>query len=55
MPHYEFVCKACKETFSKTLTITQHDTEKIACPHCGSQDVDQRWSAFSAVTSKKSA
>jgi RNA polymerase subunit RPABC4/transcription elongation factor Spt4 len=29
--------------------------EKTACPDCGSHDVDQRWSTFSAVTSKKSA
>jgi RNA polymerase subunit RPABC4/transcription elongation factor Spt4 len=29
--------------------------EKMACPHCGSGDVEQCWSAFSAITSKKSA
>lgn len=55
MPHYEFVCKACKKTFSKILTIAEHDAEKTACPHCGSCEVEQRWSAFSAITSKKSA
>jgi putative FmdB family regulatory protein len=55
MPHYEFFCNACKKTFSKILTITQHDVEKTACPHCGSLEVEQCWSTFSAVTSKKSA
>src|SRR5258707_10622264 len=55
MPHYEFVCNACKKTFLKTLTIAEHDAEKTACPHCGSHEVEQRWSAFSAITSKKSA
>lgn len=45
----------CKKTFLKTLTIAEHDAEKTACPHCGSQEVEQRWSAFSAITSKKSA
>jgi putative FmdB family regulatory protein len=55
MPHYEFFCKACQKTFSKVLTIVEHDKEKIACPHCGGKNVEQRWSAFSAVTSKKSA
>ena len=55
MPNYEFICNACKKTFSKILTITQHDAEKTACPHCGSQEVEQCWSTFSAVTSKKSA
>jgi putative FmdB family regulatory protein len=55
MPHYEFVCNACKKTFSKILTIAEHDAEKTTCPHCSSREVEQRWSAFSAVTSKKSA
>ena len=53
MPHYEFFCNGCKKKFSKILTIARHDKEKI--PHCGSKNVEQRWSAFSAVTSKKSA
>jgi putative FmdB family regulatory protein len=55
MPNYEVVCSACKKTFSKILTIAEHDAGKTACPHCGSQEVEQSWSAFSAVTSKKSA
>jgi len=55
MPHYEYVCNACKKTFPKTLTLAEHDVEKPACPHCGSQNVEQCWSSFSAVTSKKSA
>jgi putative FmdB family regulatory protein len=55
MPSYEFLCKSCKKTFLKILTIARHDQEKIACPYCGSKNVDQCWSAFSAVTSKKSA
>jgi putative FmdB family regulatory protein len=55
MPHYDFVCNACKKTFSETLTMAEHDAEKIACPHSGSHDVKQRWSTFSAVASKKSA
>jgi RNA polymerase subunit RPABC4/transcription elongation factor Spt4 len=38
-----------------TLTIAEHDAEKTACPHCGSHEVEQSWSAFSAITSKKSA
>jgi putative FmdB family regulatory protein len=55
MPHYEFFCNACKKTFSKVLTIAEHDANKIACPHCSSHEVEQSWSTFSAVTSKKSA
>jgi RNA polymerase subunit RPABC4/transcription elongation factor Spt4 len=37
------------------LTIAEHGKEKLACPKCGSKNVEQRWSAFYAVTSKKSA
>jgi putative FmdB family regulatory protein len=55
MPQYEFFCNACKKTFSRILTIVRHEKEKIACPHCGGKNVEQRWSAFSAITSKKSA
>ena len=55
MPQYEFFCNACKKTFSKILTIAEHGKEKIACPHCSSKNIEQRWSAFSAITSKKSA
>jgi len=54
MPHYEFFCNACQKAFSKILTITEHDEEKITRPH-GSKNVEQRWSPFSAVTSRKSA
>ncbi len=55
MPHYEFFCHACKNTFSKSLTIAEHEKENIVCPHCHSKNVEQGWSAFSAITSKKSA
>jgi putative FmdB family regulatory protein len=55
MPQYEFFCRGCKKAFLKTLTIVRHEKEKVACPHCGSKNVEQRWSAFSAITSKKSA
>ena len=55
MPQYEFFCNACKKTFSRILNIAEHGKEKITCPQCGSKNVEQRWSAFSAITSKKSA
>ena len=54
MPQYSFVCRACKKEFSKILTIAEYEKGKIACPHCKSKDVEQRWAAFYAVTSKKS-
>ncbi len=54
MPQYSYLCRACKKEFSKILTISEYEKSKIACPHCKSKDVEQRWAAFYAVTSKKS-
>jgi putative FmdB family regulatory protein len=55
MPNYDFACGACKKPFSKILTLAQYDKGKVECPHCGSKKVEQKFSAFYAVTSKKSA
>jgi len=54
MPQYNFLCRDCKKEFSKILTISEYEKGKIVCPHCKSKDVEQRWAAFYAVTSKKS-
>jgi putative FmdB family regulatory protein len=55
MPHYEFFCHACQKTFSKTLALVDYVEGEMRCPHCGSKNVEQRWSTFTAITSKKSA
>ena len=54
MPSYEYLCKTCNKTFTKILSMREHDTESPTCPACGSHDIEQRWSTFSAVTAKKS-
>ncbi len=54
MPLYEYLCLACDKTFSKVLTLNEHEKEKIVCPYCGSEKVEQEPSAFFAVTGKKS-
>ena len=54
MPQYNFFCLSCKKAFSKILTISEHEKGEIACPHCKSKNIEQRWAAFYAVTSKKS-
>ena len=54
MPQYNFLCRACKKAFSKILTISEYEKGGIVCPHGKSKDVEQRWPAFCAVTSKKS-
>ena len=53
MPHYVFVCQACKKEFSKILHISELE-KGVKCPECGSEKVQQQVAAFSAVTSKKS-
>jgi putative FmdB family regulatory protein len=55
MPRYEFFCHACKKFFSKVLSLVDYEEGEVLCPHCGSKEVEQRWSAFSTLTSKKSA
>ena len=54
MPQYNFLCRACKKEFSQILTISEHEKGGTFCPHCKSKDLEQRWAAFFAVTSKKS-
>jgi len=55
MPQYEFFCHACKNTFSKMLTLAEYDEGEVPYPHCGSDNVEQSWSVFCPITSKKSA
>jgi putative FmdB family regulatory protein len=55
MPHYEFFCRTCKKTFSRVLALVDWAEGEITCPHCGSHEVEQVWSAFSFFTSQKCA
>jgi putative FmdB family regulatory protein len=55
MPHYEYLCVACNERFTRIQTLNQHDHESISCPKCGSKNIEQAYSSFYAVTTKKSA
>ena len=55
MPHYEFFCHACKQLFQKTLSPAEYEEGDVVCPHCGSEEVEQRVSAFYPVSWKESA
>ena len=55
MPLCEFYCCECKKSFSQVLKLVDYEEGDVACPHCGSREVEQRWSAFNAITSKKTA
>jgi hypothetical protein len=49
----QFPLSDLQERILKILTLSEHEKGKIVCPHCKSKDVEQRWAAFYAVTSKK--
>jgi putative FmdB family regulatory protein len=55
MPRYEFLCHNCNKLFSMVLCLVDYEEGDILCPHCGSKEVEQCWSDFNAITSKKSA
>ena len=54
MPHYEYNCKDCKQTFTTTEHINEHGKHVVKCPKCKSKNVEQQYAAFAAVTSRKS-
>jgi len=53
MPQYEYFCHSCQKPFSKTLTL-QYEEGEIACPDCGSKEVEQAVTTFFASAPKKS-
>ena len=55
MPRCEFFCLNCKKLFSRILSLVDYEEAEVLCPHCGSKDVEQCRSTFSAFASKKSA
>jgi RNA polymerase subunit RPABC4/transcription elongation factor Spt4 len=48
-------CHDCKRLFSKILSLVDYEKGCVVCPKCGSKRVEQHWSAFTVITSKKSA
>ncbi len=55
MPRYEFFCNACERPFHKTLTSEEFEEGGIVCPECGSEDVEQRDTAFYPINWKETA
>lgn len=53
MPLYEYVCRKCHKKFSDVMTIKEHETKKVQCPKCKSQEVDHVIEPFFAKTSSK--
>lgn len=47
MPIYEYVCRDCGQKYDKFIRFTAEEV-KLKCPHCGSEQGDKTFSAFSA-------
>ena len=47
MPLYEFTCTRCGETFEE-LVAAAGEGSGVACPACGSKDVEKLVSTFAA-------
>jgi putative FmdB family regulatory protein len=54
MPVYEYICQECHASFEAIFTLTEHETQEVCCPKCGSKKVEQDATEFFAVTSRKS-
>jgi len=54
MPVYDYLCNDCGKEFEKVISLNEHDHDRMTCPHCGSENVEQKAKTFFAVTSKKS-
>ena len=55
MPSFEYVCRDCGREFLVFLSLKEYEAKpKVLCPHCDSDHVERKFSAFSAKTSRKS-
>ncbi len=51
MPIYEFLCKDCKERFTKLVLPGKEEEGEVTCPKCGGKNTQMIPSAFSSSTS----
>lgn len=54
MPNYSYICQNCKKPFSIFLSYEDYGTAEVACPHCGSEQVDRRLSRVRFARSEES-
>ena len=50
MPSYEFICKECKKTFGRIMTLAEYEKGGITCPHCKSKKLEQKAAASDACS-----
>jgi putative FmdB family regulatory protein len=53
MPLYEYICRKCRHKFDEVLSVKEHDTKKIRCPKCQSEDLGKVIEPFFAKTVSK--
>jgi len=53
MPVYEYICRKCRHQFGEVLTMKEHETTKVHCPKCHSEDLEKVIEPFFAKTAKK--
>jgi putative FmdB family regulatory protein len=54
MPLYEYFCETCRKEVTLTMTMSEHDRAKAACPHCGGTQLRPQVSTIFTQTSRKS-
>ena len=54
MPVYEYACRKCRKKFSEVMTMKEHETRKVLCPKCQSNDLEKIIEPFFAKTARKS-
>lgn len=55
MPAYEYECRDCLKDFIIFLPLKEYaEKPKIKCLHCGSNNVQRKFTGFFAKTDKKS-
>jgi putative FmdB family regulatory protein len=53
MPHYEFFCHNCKKLFARILSLVDYEEGEVLCPHCGSKNIEQCWSASTLLRRRR--
>ena len=42
MPNYPYRCLSCKRRFETFMSYSEYGSKPVACPHCGSSQVQRR-------------
>lgn len=54
MATYEYLCRTCSNSFSRTESLNEHGRVRVTCPECRSSKVDRVFTPFYAKTIRKS-